>query len=336
MADRIGPMGWGDPALDAGMRLDSERRQLYAAQCAHPVAFKARRAKAVSPAFLKRLQELHDKRGIADAGVKSIDLRVISELLFGQLMQWPAQLIGSCVASGGMRAWGLRSLFEVAAVGDSEEPIGRSRLGFNSLMPFGPYNYGVGRRLGRMRGGDGSYCSVHVQGFQRYGVIPCSTAKLQQIVGSRETDYPETQSTNLYRQFGDWQHLDTLEAYADYPLLESEEIRRGDRAKVCLVHEYKPMMICSNWGFARQSRHKDGFWVYRRSGTWAHNMTICGWIVASDGNEFVIVLNSWGPDAHEDGEYFVIPAELFDQWLPSASCQTIGDIDLPDSLPLIW
>lgn len=243
--------------------------------------------------------------------------------------------VHNCVASGAMRVVTYRSLAEILIFGDAEVFLGYQLEGIDSIAPFAPYHYGCGRKRGGLRRGDGSFCGAQIEAFQKDGILPCSAKGLQQIVGTRESDYPEPQNASLYRSFGSWNYLDQLRPEAiKITLVESEMLGRRDvdRAKTALVDELKPMMICSSWGFAPQYKHKDGFWVYRRSGSWAHNMSITGFRLASDGNWFVEVTNSWGPDAHRDGEYFYIPIEVFESWLGQANCATIGEIDMTDAV----
>lgn len=339
--DQAGPMGWGDPHEDDPVRLDNERRELHKAQDAYPVAYRSRPAKSISPKMRDALKAAQDAKDAANPEpwvytrdrrnswahnmsimgrrvidgeplVDTLELLVIFDVVFGKSMSWFAQIIGSCVGSGWMRCSGTRITWEVAVGGDPEEPIGTTRLGVTSLMPFAPFSYGMGRKLVGMRRGDGSYCATQVNADQTVGLLPCSTPALKQIVGDRETDYPEPQNARLYRDFGSWQHLDDLKPYAGYRLLESVEVSTADQAVRSIVEEYKPQMICSNWAF-KPSRK------------------------AKSGDRLIWVENQWGDKAHRDGAGFYVAEEEHDDWLKQASSQTIGDRDLPESkLPANW
>jgi hypothetical protein len=329
--DLVGPMGWGVDTMQDDERLQKEQSIIKANQDHSPV-FWSRRPSRMMPAGLQqRLEDSHQKRNMSYAD-GSIDLRLITEIAFGELWQWMAQIIGSCVESGGNRAWTLSQLWQIVASGDPEEPLGKMRLGVDTVSHYGPLSYGLGRRRGGLRRGDGSWCGVQVESYMQDGVLDCNTPQLHRITGTSQQDFPEPQNGSLYRAFGSWQYLDDLLPYCDYRLLEAVDVNDAQQS-VELLRAFKPHMICSNWGFGPTSRKINGYTVYRRQGSWAHNMTIAGVIVGEDGNIYIIVLNSWGPNAHRDGEIFVIPIELYSQWLRDASCIAIGDIDLPDSTP---
>lgn len=235
-----------------------------------------------------------------------------------------------------MRAAAYRMLWEILVLGEPEILFGKDIFGFNSIAPFGPYHYGWGRKLGNMRGGDGSYCDVQIRALEQYGMLPCYTKALQNIVGSGERDYPEPQNSSLYRAFGNWKYIEELAQYAKpFLLKESELVTSAERSRELICDHFKPMMVCSNWGFAPQSQHPDGFWIYKRSGNWAHNMTKIAYRVCSRGDWWLGVLNSWGPNAHKDGEIFWIPMELEDRWLPNSVCRSIGNIDMMDVSDLV-
>lgn len=329
MDDTVGLMGWGEEELTEQQREEKEYRIISEAEQDNPRAFSARPGRIFNDAVRARFDDLVQKKGYGEG---SVDCRLVSDLVFGKTATYPAQIIGSCVASGFMRAWTFRQLAQTIMFGNPQDALGDQIRGFDTIAPFAPFSYGCGRRRGNMRRGDGSYCGVQIESGQKDGVIDCNTPALHRIVGTNARDYPETQSSSLYRKFGSWNYLDDLLPYADYRILESEKMRDSGTALERLK-QFKPMMICSSWGFGPQEKHRDGFWIYKRSGSWAHNMTIIGFVIDSRGDVFFIVLNSWGERAHRDGEHFIIPESLFSRWLRSASCLTIGDLDLPTPVP---
>lgn len=295
-----------------------------------PEFFTARPAKEAEPVVLQQVKELMSERGYERG---SMDLMLLSEVLFGELMDFPRQIIGSCVASGAMRALATRILWETVVLGDPEEWLGFNFVGQDNIAPFGPYHYGCGRRRGNMRGGDGSYCGAQIEGLQKDGFLPCDTLGLNDIVGRSAGDYPEPQNSRLYRDFGNWKHLDKfIDEARKFDLLESERITDVDREYEAF-DEFKPMMVCSGWGFKPDYKHKDGFWVYKRSGSWSHNMTKAGKRIASDRQGFTKIWNSWGSSAHRDGAFFYIPQELDARWLRNSVVMTIGDLQLRKSKP---
>lgn len=327
-----GPMGWGEEHLSADAKHSTEQRQFAALAEAAPLHVMRHEAKEPSQRVLKLIQDEMAKDGITGG----FSARYIEPVVFGAFLTWLAQLIGSCVASGGMRAATRRMLIEIFLLGQAEETFGRALTGIDNVAPFGPYSYRAGRRLGNMNGNsDGSYCSVHTRGAMTYGWLPCSTPGLQSDA------FPEPQSTSLYRQWGASNGLmdQFASAAKKFLLLESENIRSASDAKIAATEHYKPMMICSSWAFRPDYVHptwkdRDGkpIVIYKRdtSTSWSHNMTVDGVVVAVE-KDWVIIDNSWGMNAHKNGSFFVIPFALFADWVRAAEIQTIGDIDLSDS-----
>ena len=115
----------------------------------------------------------------------------------------------------------------------------------------------------------------------------------------------------------------------------------ASEAKEMLTEHMKPLNICSSWGFRPRENHRtwkmaDGspVVIYKNSGSWQHNLSIPA-VVEAYGDEWTIVENSWGPRAHKNGPFFVIPADLFDRWVKRAQCMTVGEIDMGDNPP-VW
>lgn len=334
--DKIGPMGYGVQEDPDNLNLLKDKVYINKLASETPMQFVRRAPKKGNDRVLSLVNDALQKDGFESG---SMSLRYLSVPLFGECIKWSAQLIGSCVASGAMRAITYRTIAEILVFGDLEYMLGYEVTGMNSVAPFAPYHYGCGRRRGGLRGGDGSFCGAQIEALQKDGILMCSAPGLSRVVGTNARDYPETQDTRLYRQFGDWKYLDDfVEEARRIRLAESNVInyRNIEEDKEDCVVGLKPAMICSNWGFAPSYKHKDGFWVYKRSGQWAHNMTRSGYRVATDGNWFVEITNSWGPDAHRDGEHFYVPIEVFEQWMKQANAATIGELDLIDqSVPVL-
>jgi hypothetical protein len=327
-------MGWGHESV--ADTIDHEQRAFGELRDDAPTLFTARAPKTPDPEVMRVVRAAMQRDGFSE---KSLSLRYFCHPAFGEVLKWPAQLIGSCVASGSMRAVAYRALVEVLAFGQAEKLLGSTRLGVRSIAPFAPYHYGAGRRRGNLRGGDGSFCSAQIEAFQKDGILMCSHPQLDDIVGTRETDYPEPQNERLYRQWGDWKYLDDFIGDArKIKLVESEPIRDVGRLIDAIAIELKPAMICSNWGFEAAGK-ADNFAIYSRRGQWAHNMTLSGVRYDSRDRAYIEVTNSWGPSAHKDGECFYVAAEEVDRWLRDrgTECQTIGELDLPDqSVPVVW
>src|SRR5690606_14407943 len=259
----------------------------------------------------------------------SMDLRYVMLPIYGSIYEWKAQIIGSCVSSGGFRATVLRILCEIVLLGDLEEMLGADFDGPDNLAPFAPYNYRAGRKFAGINGNsDGSMCGPHVRGMQEYGILKCSATGLEDYTDG----YPEC-SGGTYRKWGANDRW--LEEFADQGrairLKESERVETASRVVELIRDHFKPMMICSGVGLAPAKKHRDGFWIYKASGSWSHNMTLVAVRVDSKGNVFIGVWNSWGPNAHRDGSIMWVPIELMEWWVNRANIQSIGEIDLLDS-----
>lgn len=324
-------MGWGLPEWNERKTRDKERRVWAELSQAAPEWVVRHAPKEPNNELLADVQRIQQANGI-DSGFCFLYL---AEALFERQLQWLPQIIGSCVASGDMRTTAYRMLVEVFLLNDPEQLPGIDITGEDSLAFFAPYNYRAGRKIGGLNGGDGSFCSAHIKGKMQYGHVPCSTPGLD------VDTLPEPQSTGTYRRWGNSNEL--LEQFAatgrKFPLIESEKLRGAADAVELLREHYKPANICSSWGFAPDFQHRswrlaDGspVWIYKRSGSWAHNMSVIGSVsVGSEG--FVIIENSWGMNAHKNGSWFAVPDQLFDSWLRSADCQSVGEIDMSDNPP---
>ena len=270
---------------------------------------------------------IQDENGIDDG----FNFLHFSEAIFGDELPWKKQLIGSCVASGDMRTTSYRMLAEVFLLNDPEQLPGIDIDGTDAFAPFAPFSYRAGRKRGGLNSGDGSYCSVHIEGKMKDGILFCNS-------GVQSDTYPEPQSTSLYRKWGNSNSL--LEEWkpkaSKIKQLETEEVKTFADVKELLTVHHKPMNICSNFGFAPAYKHPtwrlksgEAVWVYKRSGSWAHNMSVVG-CVEVDGDWFVVIENSWG-STHKNGRWFVVTENQMNTWLRSASCLSVGEIDMPDN-----
>lgn len=335
--------GWGDQRDTLESRILTERRLAESLEALAPS--KVIRAPAKLPVneeLLLKIQGLIKADGF-DAGY---DLTYLPLAVFGQYLRWLAQIIGSCVASGGMRAWTLRALHERYLFGEFEQLFGTRLEGPQSFAHFGPFSYRAGRRIGNLNSGDGSFCGAHIQGLMRYGALPCSTPGLESDA------FPEPQNAQLYRRWGSTQGNALMDRFAAaaklFILNESEQIESADALKDRIIVDKKPAMICSQWAFRPREKHPtaklgngDPIWIYTRdkNDEWAHNMTFVG-ALKINGNWYIKVLNSWPESMHKNGYWFVVPIEEVATWLASkySESRTIGDIALKpeDEEPIAW
>jgi len=167
-----GPMGWGEYDTDPlETKLKIERDRLEVMQNVVPNRFNASLGKEPNQVVLAKVKAAMEADGIEDG----FDPMYLYQVVFGFWPRWLAQIIGSCVASGGMRATTLRTLVEVTLLGEPEETLGMSMTGPDNLNHFAPYSYRAGRKIGGLNRGDGSFCEAHIQGMMQYGFLPCNT-----------------------------------------------------------------------------------------------------------------------------------------------------------------
>ena len=331
-----GPMGWGDNTTLSIQAKHEREEQFYDVIAADiPVAFKARNTPVANGPMMDRFRKLHDSKGY---GADSFDLTLMDELCFNKRMNWLPQKTGSCVISNSFRPWTRRMLYEVIVRGDSEEFIGRNEFTPNNLAFYAPFSYGCGRRRGNLRNGDGGFCETQYESFIKDGVVLCNNGKLLEILtklnATTDKDFPEPQDNAVYRRFQSWEFLDTLLPFADFRLLESPKVTTVQQ-HIDLNKQFKPMSVCSGVAIHKIGKHKDGFDIHAQNprDSWAHCMSFQGYFTASDNKVYIRLSNeSWGPNI-----IYNIPVEEVDRWYTRKllTVQAIGEIDLPDSVPLL-
>jgi len=333
-----GEMGWGEYDTDPlETKLKIERERLEVMQNIVPNRFNASLGKEANKVVLAKVKAAMAEDGIEDG----FDPSYLFKTVFGNFPEWLAQIIGSCVASGGMRVCTFRTLVEVVLLGEPEETLGGLMVGRDNLNHFAPFSYRAGRKIGGLNRGDGSFCEAHIQGLMQYGFLPCNT-------GGLDSDaFPEPQSASDYRRWGNSDSLlnEFAPAAQKFDLVTSSEIKSADDITIAVKDRFEPAMICSQWAFAPAEKHPtwkhaDGtpVWIYRRNtrDSWPHNMSVIA-VILHRGKWYVKVWNSWPKSSHKNGFWFVIPIEEFATWIRSAQCQTIGDLALRDmSSPIAW
>lgn len=318
---QVGPMGWvGSP--------DQERKALDTLQSAVPIVFSSTYPSDIMPEIETKWNLFQKSKGRHDG---SCDLTLLDDFVFGRNYAWEDQFIGSCVISNTFRGHVKRQLIQTALFGQPVEWLGKEEFGPKSIAPYAPWSYGMMRKRGNLRGGDGGFCEAMGQSLLLDGVLPCNSplllTLLKQLGADTEKDFPEPRSNRIYRAFGDWKYNDILLPDACCRLLDSDVVTSVDQqvelGKVC-----KPLFQCSMIAIKKVGTHKDGFAIHARDtqNQWAHNMGWQGFFIASDGRRFHRLSNeSWG-----DEIIYNIPDEELDDWykrrLPST--MSIGQIDL--------
>ena len=326
-----GPMGWGTELDTDKERLTKELQAYDALIDSTDSKFLSRSQpkSVVNNTLMEKVKKLQEQDGIEDG----FSFMHLERCIFGEIIPWKAQIIGSCVASGGMYADVGRMLVEAFLVQEPEHLFGDNYVGPNNVAPFAPYNYRAGRKYGNLNGNmDGSFCAEHIKGKLEYGYLMCNAKNLDY----QETWLPEPLNGGEYRKWGSNDNLlNKFRPQVKNTLIETEKVNEGSDVLTLLTSHFKPMQICSNYGFAPTGKisgwtfNGQPVYQYRRSGNWAHNMTVYG-AVKVKNNWWVIIRNSWGFNAHRNGCWFAVSLGDFESWLKNAECMTIGNIDLPD------
>jgi hypothetical protein len=325
--------GWTDGKVSQAEAYAREQAGLDRLANDMPVAIRGSEPAKPMPAMQAKWDEFQASKG---RGPGSCDLSLLDEFVFGMVLAWLPQIIGSCVVSNTFRGWVMRMLYQIALLGMPMEYLGRSEFGPKNLAFYGPFTYGSARRRGNMRGGDGLYGDVMAESLLKDGVLSCANPALMELLKrngvASEKDFPEPQNKAFYRAWGDWRYLDDFKQYADYSLQECPAVKSADdviaRAKVGM-----PSFFCSMIAIHKTGTHKDGFAIHKRNprDAWAHNMEFLGFFYASDGDLFFRFSNeSWGIT-----NIYNVPYDEVVDWFRNRQPTSfaIGTINGPKSAP---
>lgn len=328
--------GWNPDGLPEHEAILLEERAFGELEEDIPVLMRARQDPAWMPEMKAKWDEFQKSKGRHEG---SADWSLLDEFVFGKPIVWLPQIIGSCVASNTFRPWVTRFMIQIVLRGQAQEYLGRNEFGPENLSFYAPWSYGMMRRRGGLRRGDGGFCAPMAETLLKDGVMPCNTPALRDLLkrlnvaGSR--DFPEPQTNRgaaVYREFGAWKYLDDLKPYADYPCRETIKIRSAEQLSEAL-QSGKPAFVCSMEAITKIGTHPDGFAIHARDprNSWAHNMSVNGEFLASNGDRFFRWCNqSWG-DQHTYNRRFDEVA----QRLRTGALEmvAIGEIDGPQSAP---
>lgn len=270
------------------------------------------------------------------------DLDFVDRLLYGTAAVLDQNGVGSCVGAGASSAVASKIASELLLEGDAENPFGVSiqqyKSSIESACPCVDYAYGGGKMKRYWNGekftresslGDGSYCSAQIWAMKTIGVLPCRF-----VENADKYVFPQTRSIRRHAGNRDQFLNRHLEVGQKFRMLDSTRVRSADDLKEVICNLKQPCMICSGWAFKPDRKVEGLGYVYRASGSWAHNMSLVA-CVQWKSDWYVKVRNQWGSNAHKDGWFFWIPLELFDRWVRDAECQAIGELELipSDSSP---
>lgn len=329
--------GWGEEGEDEQTKLDRESRMGDALRTDMPCATRSHTARKPNESMFAKFNEFQESKGRYPG---SMDWSLLDEFMLGKPLVWLPQIIGSCVMSNTFRAYVLRQMYEIILLGDPEEYLGRSEFTPDSFSFYAPWSYGMARRRANMRGGDGLYCAPMAESLLKDGVLPCSTPSLVSLLErlnvAGDRDYPEPQGSGgarVYRQFGNWQYLDELKPYADFPVLESTEVTSASQLWD-LLGDGKPTFVCSGEAVHKIGTHSDGFPIHAKNprASWSHNMAYHGRFLSSDGERWFRHSNeSWGPQ-HIYNRGFDEVDRVFGQY----RMRSIGEVRSPIVAPPVF
>lgn len=297
-----GLMGWTDGKTEEREAISREQRGADRLMADMPVAFNARPPEEPVPALLASWNAFQKSKGRFDG---SFDWTLLDEWIHKEPLLFLPQIIGSCVESNTNPALVCREMYQVGLLGQASEYLGRKEFGPSNYASYGPFSYGMARRRANMRGSDGLYCEPMLESLMKDGRIPCNTPKLLEILNARglarEQDFPEPQGNagaQLYRDFGNWKHLDELMPFADNLVTEGSYVT--DISQLLEGFEQgKVAFVCSSEAIKKVGTHPDGFAIHAvdTRNKWYHNMSLRGKFVASDGEQFIREANeSWGKE----------------------------------------
>lgn len=214
----------------------------------------------------------------------------------------------SCVGAGGAVSYADAMAGDVVFRGSQE----------SVEIPFPWATWGIGRQYGGMGGrGGGSYGSVQGRAVEEWGYVPI--------------DFPGVPQP---KRDGDWLVWTEEDEYnyswpSKFPVAEATlrpeankfrmgrqlQIRSLDELDNALAQGYGVTMA-SNYG-SKTMKVRDGFLVATWDGSWAHQMTIDGYIHAPFGKLYLIK-NQWGRRAHPSCPYLSQYGVEGAFWVPEA------------------
>ena len=211
--------------------------------------------------------------------------------LFGKALWFFQQLTGSCVGTGGKKAYLDAAVGDAAVRGDREE----------CKPSFGYDTYGIGRRLGGLRGrGDGSFGAAQAEAVGQYGMLPWDHPKVPKptvrdnwVVYTEKVEYD-------YSWPPSWPVSEaTLKPDADKAqILTITVINNTDDAAQLAAQGYG-ITLASMFGLRSVSepRVNGGFLMASWTGSWAHQMSCGGYATHPTLGRIWWIQNQWG-DVH--------------------------------------
>jgi len=208
--------------------------------------------------------------------------------VYGKRILTTNQNIGSCVGHGGYNAMRGIMACDIFFRKDRETPV----------ELFEPYGYGRSRTRAGIRGsGSGSTGSGFAEAAYQDGVLRRDFQN--KLSGWRESGNTIDWSGSVDTQWSNGANIGQ-EYLAEGRLHVTEKPAQATSADMVreAMQQYRTVTIASNWGGLMQCPVKEGVLLNRRSGSWAHQMSVHGWMLHNSLGELYYVWNSWSADCH--------------------------------------
>ena len=234
----------------------------------------------------------------APISVKKVHLfRFTKKLNKGKNLVSFYQKTGSCVGNGGGQAGMYRNAADIA-VGDREKFV---------YPPFYLYTYGRSRfYMGAFTKGSGSTGSAMAKAMREDGMFGAFEAGLPEFSGLDNgdgvtwgggTELAWSLITNGSALQAKWKDV-----AAKHKFETAQPLQTIDEARSVFRDRLGSLTIASNWGgmmqVPLQGSPGNQRRISKRSGNWAHQMSVIAWEDNPEFGELYYVLNSWSPTAH--------------------------------------
>lgn len=197
------------------------------------------------------------------------------------------QITGSCVGAGGGNCWFTLACVDAVKRGDPETP----------LVPFWLLPYGRSRYyLGDRSPGEGSTGSTFARAAREDGVIPANASGLPTF--TRDDGFVWGRTAEL--KWSDGDNPDTMRLLPEsrkFLVKTTAQCRDSGDVREAIVNGY-PCTAASMYAHRPRVEGDPPVLLGRRSGSWAHQMSILGWWEHPQLGQLFYLMNQWGMDAH--------------------------------------
>jgi hypothetical protein len=200
------------------------------------------------------------------------------------------QLTGSCVGAGGGNCWFTLACLDAVQRGDAETPL----LPF-WLLPYGRSRYYLGDR----GPGEGSTGGTFAKAAREDGVVPAVGDGMPTF--TRDDGFVWGRSVEM--KWSDGDNPDTmrlLPTSRKHLVKTTAQCRSASDVREAIVNGF-PCTCASMYahdGGRVQGTGKNVCLLARRTGSWAHQMSLLAWWMHPEFGELFWLMNQWGLRAH--------------------------------------